>query len=1220
MKRLLLFIGFVVLFVTSLSGQVSFTSLPMDRQLVARDLVSNNGTVIIQGIYDRTGANPNYSAIRVRVFKNGNPHDVVTQSLSYGGNNQAIFDFGININAELSKYSFEIYGVLGGSEDLLDLPNDANNVLDDIVAGDVYIIQGQSNAEAIMYDGSSNANLNDYIRVYARGTHDENVLWGDDSWYYGQGDGSRSSAGNTGQWGIRLANKIVTNNNIPVAIFNGARGGRGIGYFKSDYAGVLEPGITNNYSRLLYRLDTTNLSDKVRAVFWSQGENTQEYDNYYNELQDLMNDWLTDYPNIEKFFIFQTDNNCNEEEDYIDKVMDVKEAQRLMAVNNPDVEIMTTAALNHHGSCHFYFSNGYEAMGDRIYELVDRDLYGASGLIDRAPPMILDAYLTTPTNLVVETDAASLSGNNPTEDFFLLENAGGAQILDIQVSGSNFVITLDQDPGLTANLTYRGPYLVETGNFITNSQNLELVSFKSFPIGTDIDYGQEIMITQYYEGSNNSNRWIEIKNISGAIIPANRYYLALYNSGSNLNNITTQPPARSVAIVELGVDETLLYRRSSATLPSLANLGDATVIVNGVCNFSGNDVLLISTENDATCYANRYDIIGELDGSNWGRDKGFVRGDDAVPELDFVIGNWFELTEDEVNDAISNTNVALGTQDTGTPVWDGSAWSNLIVPDRTRDVLLSNSYSADNGTLITKNLQVTGDLDFDRNSTKSIVVYGDLTINGGGSVTIGDQESLVMYDPNAVITGTVAKYEKSTFRNNTHDFTYWSSPMENQSLSTVFSGVNPNRIFWYDQLQSDVVDSYLPWLIATGQMEPGVGYAAEGVATSTGVHDITFTGTPNNGDISVVLKRFNDSEPDNDFNLIGNPYPSAIDLRIFFSENSNIDHVVYLWTHNTPITNGNSGDFVADDYALVNSSGGVAAGSGGVKPDFNMASGQGFFVRAINNGTVTFKNNMRLIEQNDLFFKNSKSKKRNVAPDDSEIEDKIWLNLTTDNGGFSQILIGFMQGLSNGVDLGYDARKFNRSENPISFYSIIAGDKYTIQSQRAYEKSRKIKLGFDTNVAPRKFTVSIDKVQGALLGSKIYLVDKLLKTKHDLTASAYDFHQTTVGEFKNRFVLTFDGKSDSEETEPTTPVNRKKLSVYRDNRNELYVRSNSKIVRAIVYDIYGNKLYVGSPNSKDFVLQTSSFGSRKVLLFEATYNDGEVLRKKFLNLQSNGAN
>jgi hypothetical protein len=65
-------------------------------------------------------------------------------------------------------------------------------------------------------------------------------------------------------------------------------------------------------------------------------------------------------------------------------------------------------------------------------------------------------------------------------------------------------------------------------------------------------------------------------------------------------------------------------------------------------------------------------------------------------------------------------------------------------------------------------------------------------------------------------------------------------------------------------------------------------------------------------------------------NLVGNPYPSALDANLFFSENSVNLGTIYLWTHNTAITNNL---YTSDDYATYNLLGGVgtnAALSSGV--------------------------------------------------------------------------------------------------------------------------------------------------------------------------------------------------------------------------------------------------------------------------------------------------
>ena len=55
----------------------------------------------------------------------------------------------------------------------------------------------------------------------------------------------------------------------------------------------------------------------------------------------------------------------------------------------------------------------------------------------------------------------------------------------------------------------------------------------------------DIMITQYYEGSGN-NKWIEVKNVSGAIIPANTYYIVVLNN-ADADNPTAADPSNAAS-------------------------------------------------------------------------------------------------------------------------------------------------------------------------------------------------------------------------------------------------------------------------------------------------------------------------------------------------------------------------------------------------------------------------------------------------------------------------------------------------------------------------------------------------------------------------------------------------------------------------------------------------------------------------------------------------
>ncbi len=131
----------------------------------------------------------------------------------------------------------------------------------------------------------------------------------------------------------------------------------------------------------------------------------------------------------------------------------------------------------------------------------------------------------------------------------------------------------------------------------------------------------------------------------------------------------------------------------------------------------------------------------------------------------------------------------------------------------------------------------------------------------------------------------------------------------------------------------------------------GKGYAAEGPAGETGFHEISFDGPPNFGTIEISDIVFNNDEgnnedSDNDYNLIGNPYPAAIDIEAFLKTNTEtnkvIDGTVYLWTHATPLADGTYGnDYITYNYV------GATGTDENTEVSANIGSGQGFFVRAI---------------------------------------------------------------------------------------------------------------------------------------------------------------------------------------------------------------------------------------------------------------------------------
>jgi hypothetical protein len=236
-------------------GQVNYTTVPIDLQLVARDKITNLGNVKIEGNVDQSSG---YGSIKVEVYRNEVLLNTVDNELNYI-DSKAPFAFNMTIQAELANYSFKIYRY-NSSNNIYELDRTVSN----IVAGDAYIIQGQSNAVASSRSGSANSNKSDFIRVYACGTPYSANLLKNNAWYIADGDVVSTSNGNSGQWGLKLARLLVDNLQIPIAIFNGANNGQGISFFKAplDY----KMSLNSNYGGLYYRLNQTGLRNSVRAV------------------------------------------------------------------------------------------------------------------------------------------------------------------------------------------------------------------------------------------------------------------------------------------------------------------------------------------------------------------------------------------------------------------------------------------------------------------------------------------------------------------------------------------------------------------------------------------------------------------------------------------------------------------------------------------------------------------------------------------------------------------------------------------------------------------------------------------------------------------------------------------------------------------------------------------------------------------------------------------
>ena len=181
-------------------GQVRFTSIPMDSELVARDLHTNLGTFKIQGSVD--SANTPYDSIGIKIYRNSVPVDSLYQKLLYS-HGIAPFNFTFQIPAELDEYTVYV----SGFKNVIQIPDTTINAL---LAGDVFVIDGQSNALAQQRDGeNADTNKSEFIRVFGNSDSSTAGLMANLKWFRGEGNGSFTENGHAGQWGLRLGRLLV---------------------------------------------------------------------------------------------------------------------------------------------------------------------------------------------------------------------------------------------------------------------------------------------------------------------------------------------------------------------------------------------------------------------------------------------------------------------------------------------------------------------------------------------------------------------------------------------------------------------------------------------------------------------------------------------------------------------------------------------------------------------------------------------------------------------------------------------------------------------------------------------------------------------------------------------------------------------------------------------------------------------------------------------------
>ncbi len=395
-------------------------------------------------------------------------------------------------------------------------------------------------------------------------------------------------------------------------------------------------------------------------------------------------------------------------------------------------------------------------------------------------------------------------------------------------------------------------------------------------------------------------------------------------------------------------------------------------------------------------------------------------------------------------------------------------------------------------------------------------------------------------------------------------------------------------------------------------MTQGVGYigrAPSGTYSPTKIVETSFVGVPSNGVINTSIVKSTGT-----YSLIGNPYPSAIDVDLFIAANTSVTNgTVYFWTHNTAITNN---VYTANDYAKYNFTGAVrtstSAITGGALPTGKIAAGQGFFIEAKSssaNGTysATFNNAMRISANNTQFFKNNASTNAVNSISQALERHRVWLSLRSSLGSYNQMLLGYVQGATNDFDSLFDGKTL-AGGNSVSIYTRAGADQLAIQGKSLpFSEADVIPIGYSTTLNG-ELSINLDDFDGLFTNQNVYLLDKTANILHDLKAMPYTFI-TTNGNFEQRFELRFINQTLGI-TIPTITDNDIKIIT---TNHQLEVISPAMAITNIqVFDILGKLLFTQNDLNTNLFQTNSLLIAPQILLVKVTLENQQSFTKKTL--------
>lgn len=524
---------------------------------------------------------------------------------------------------------------------------------------------------------------------------------------------------------------------------------------------------------------------------------------------------------------------------------------------------------------------------------------------------------------------------------------------------------------------------------------------------------------------------------------------------------------------------------------------------------------------------------------------------------------------------------------------------------------------------------------------------------------------------------------------NAYDYNYWASPVGvpsgaagnrnfgitrffdvqqngthpthsiQQQTTTAFNGEsNPLRISskWIYTLRGS--NQYSSWIHVanSSNLAPGEGFTMKGTRTDVDAHDqlYDFRGRPNDGDITVSVAH---NGTDGLSRLIGNPYPSALDLAAFLSENFDIAAQILYWDQDRTTNSHYIYDYEGG-YGVWIPGGGQDIGDGTFSGTYSLPVfttndgygtpgsptgvlgshverrfapvGQGFMVigdQSISGstGTVTFKNSMRrhvgLDTANFSQFKSSTQSTDNnkLKNSTAKIDGTLRFHVEVNNAYTRDMVLMFSDQSTNGYDRGYDAFHPSVIQTGDAYWMLDQRNEPFVIQTRPYDFHSKVPIGFRVKSGQNNFKVNLVEMIGFenINNFRLYLYDELNNSYQQLNlgGQALVNHSGNAGLIENRYYLVFRrGQGNSSQNGNGNAKSLASIDFFQNNPLSKLQITNPDLLNlknASVYDMRGRLLInqdnIGEVPYYEFSTQGLSSGVYVVML---TTQDNQILDYK----------